>query len=78
MFEPMPIFIVFLLNLNTYTPPRTCLVIYAEHFFYINYFYFLFSIKTTMISYHAALKKWNEGKEKWCLPRKGTDAYEEI
>jgi hypothetical protein len=31
-----------------------------------------------MISYREALKKWNEGKEKWCLPRKGTEAYEEI
>jgi len=24
----------------------------------------------------AALKKWNEGKEKWTLPRKGTAEHE--
>lgn len=25
-----------------------------------------------------ALKKWNEGKETWCLPRKGSKAYDEV
>lgn len=25
-----------------------------------------------------ALKKWNTGKQTWCLPKKGTDAYNEV
>lgn len=25
-----------------------------------------------------ALKKWNEGSSKWCIPRKGTKEYEEV
>jgi hypothetical protein len=26
----------------------------------------------------TALKKWNEGKETWCLPKKGSKAYDEV
>jgi len=26
----------------------------------------------------TALKKWNEGNEKWCVPRKGTPEYNEV
>lgn len=30
------------------------------------------------MSYFQALKKWNDGKDKWCTPRKGTPGYKEI
>jgi hypothetical protein len=26
----------------------------------------------------TALKKWNEGKDTWCLPKKGSKAYDEV
>ena len=29
-------------------------------------------------SWILALKKWNEGKPKWCVPKKGTADYEEV
>lgn len=30
------------------------------------------------LSWVAALKKWNEGKSKWCIPRKGSKAHAEV
>lgn len=30
------------------------------------------------MSWVIALKKWNEGKEKWCIPKKGSKGYEEV
>lgn len=26
----------------------------------------------------VALKKWNEGKSKWCVPRKGSSGHKEV
>ena len=26
----------------------------------------------------SALKKWNEGKSKWCVPRKGSASHKEV
>ena len=31
-----------------------------------------------VMSWLAALKKWNEGHGKWCIPRSGTDDYDEV
>ena len=31
-----------------------------------------------MSNWITALKKWNEGKSSWCVPRKGTQGYKEI
>ena len=30
------------------------------------------------VSWIDALKKWNEGREKWSIPRKGTPEYDEV
>jgi len=29
-------------------------------------------------SWIIALKKWNEGKDKFCIPKKGTKEYDEV
>ena len=26
----------------------------------------------------VALKRWNEGKDKWCVPRKGSSGHKEV
>ena len=31
-----------------------------------------------MIKYKDALKKYNEGSDKWCIPRKGSEDYLKI
>ena len=30
------------------------------------------------MKYIDALKKYNEGKDRWCTPRKGSDDYKKI
>ena len=31
-----------------------------------------------MNKWRVALKKWNEGKNKWCVPRKGSSGHKEV
>jgi hypothetical protein len=31
-----------------------------------------------MTTYAEALKKWNEGKSKWCMPKKGSDEHAQV
>lgn len=31
-----------------------------------------------MISWINALKLWNQNKKKWCIPKKGTDDYNQV
>ena len=30
------------------------------------------------MKWFEALKKWNQGKDKWCIPRIGSDAYKAV
>ena len=31
-----------------------------------------------MTTYAEALKKWNEGKSKWCMPKKGSEEHAQV
>jgi hypothetical protein len=31
-----------------------------------------------MTTYAEALKKWNEGKSKWCMPKKGSAEHAQV
>ena len=45
--------------------------------FYLSYNYRRYTNKY-MIKYREALKKYNEGSDKWCMPRKGSEDYLKI
>ena len=45
--------------------------------FYLSYNYRRYTNKY-MIKYRDALKKYNEGSDKWCMPRKGSEDYLKI